>query len=157
MRKGRWVDYVHMMLMVHLYPQECWAVALLCLISGFDFCAQDHRMPKQIIIFSDGRFWYCKARLLKSPHLICLQIIQVMFICITVNGMLHWNGEDGEEQGQDTSEVKDSIDSDSLTCMSHCYLCECTADTKPTPNLININPEFLFTFFSLCKILCMYT
>lgn len=71
--------------------------------------------------------------------------------------MLHLNGEDGGEQGQDMSVLKDNTDSASLTCMSHCYFCECTVDVKSTPNLINTNPEFLFTFFSLCKILCMYT
>lgn len=26
-----------------------------------------------------------------------MQIIQIMFICVTVSGMLHWNGEDGGE------------------------------------------------------------
>lgn len=71
--------------------------------------------------------------------------------------MLHWNGEDGGEQGQDMHVLRDNIDSDSLTWMSHSYFYECTVDVKPTPNLINIKPEFLFTFFSLCKILCMYT
>lgn len=55
------------------------------------------------------------------------------------------------------SVLRDNIDSDSLNWMSHCYFCECTVDVKRTSNLININPEFLFTLFSLCKILCMYT
>lgn len=54
--------------------------------------------------------------------------------------MLHWNGEDRGDRGQDISVLKDNIDSDSLTYMSCCYICECTGDIKPTPNLININP-----------------
>lgn len=78
MKKGKWVDYVHMMLMMQLYPQECWDVALLCLISSFDFSVQDHSIPKPILIFSEGKSYYCKARLLKSLPLICLQIIQMI-------------------------------------------------------------------------------
>lgn len=47
-----------------------------------------------------------------------------------------------EESENDMSVLKDNIDADSLPCMSHCYFCECTVDVKPSPNLININPEF---------------
>lgn len=128
MRKGRWVDYAHMMMMMQLYPQECWDVALLCLISSFDFSVQDCRIPKSI----NNLCW---------GHVLVLQskIIEESSFNLVANYSNNWHVSQlmecytemvrtGGEWGQDIAVLKDNIDSDSLPCTSH--FCECRVRCK---------------------------
>lgn len=137
-----------MMLTMQLCPQECWDVALLCLISSFEFSVQDHRILKPMTVYSEVMFSYYKARLFMGLYLICLQIAKkkIVLICHSSwSATLKWWG-----LGESVRTRCNSAQLILIHCHTlHCFLCECEVNIKPVKNLNNVDLVFMITF-SLC-------